>query len=120
MVLCIGLLAGCSDTASEPVAGTLQVALTSPFTDDGALLFTITGGRIDSVEAAGLTIYTSRPDASTLEVILLGNVGSGTIARLNIPDERLASQYSATLSQAAARGTYAQRDPAGYHLDLAP
>jgi hypothetical protein len=105
---------GCSGEPSEPVSGTLQVDLTTPFTDDGALLFTVTGGRVDSVE----TLYSSRPDAVTLEVILTGDLRSGTIARMHIPDGRLAAQYSVKVIQAAARVSYAQRDPVAYELML--
>jgi len=116
----LGLLSGCSEQASGPVATTLQVSLSTPYTDDGALLFTVTGGQVDSVEAAGYTIYTSRPDATTLQVILTGNLSPGNVAQLQIADERLASQYSASVNQVAARATYVERDPASYRLDLKP
>ena len=109
---------GCSGETSGPVSGTLQVDLTTPFTDDGALLFTVSGGRLDSVEAGGYSLYSSRADASTLEVIVTGNLSSGMIARVHIPDGRLAAQYSVNVIQAAARVSYAQRDPAVYHLML--
>jgi len=84
------------------------------------LLFTVTGGRVDSVESSGYTVYLSRPDANTLEVIVTGQLSSGAIARLHIPSERLGPAYSASLIQAAARGSYTQRDPAAYGLTLAP
>ena len=116
----LGMLSGCSGQASGPVATTLQVALSTPYNDDGALLFTVTGGRVDSVDAAGYTIYTSRPDATTLQVILTGDLSSGNVAQLHIADERVASQYSASVSQVAARATYVERDPASYRLDLKP
>ena len=47
----LGMLNGCSGQPSAPVAATLQVSLSTPFNDDGALLFTVTGGRVDSVDA---------------------------------------------------------------------
>lgn len=119
-MLCTAILSGCSEAPSGSVASTLQVSLTSPFNDDGAVLFTVSGGPVDSLEADGLTAYSSRPNATTLRVILLGDLSSGTIARLHISDERLASQYSISLNQAAARATYAQRDPAAYHLSMTP
>lgn len=116
----LAMLSGCSGQASGPVATTLQVSLSTPFNDDGGLLFTVTGGRVDSVDAAGYTIYTSRPDATTLQVILTGDLSSGNVAQLHIADERLASQYSASVNQVAARATYVARDPASYRLDLKP
>jgi hypothetical protein len=116
----LGILSGCSGQASGPVATTLHVTFSTPYTDDGALFFTVTGGRVDSVDAAGYTIYTNRPDATTLQVILTGNLSPGNVAQLHIADERLASQYSASVNQAAARATYVERDPAPYRLELKP
>jgi len=116
----LGMLDGCSGQPSSPVATSLQVSLSTPFNDDGALLFTVTGGRVDSVDAAGYALYTSRPDPLTLQVILTGNLTSGVVAHVHIADERVASQYSATVTQAAARETYMERDPAAYRLELKP
>ena len=116
----LGMLNGCSGQPSAPVAATLQVSLSTPFNDDGALLFTLTGGRVDSVDAPGYTLYTSRTDPATLQVILTGNLSPGIVAHVHIPDERGASQYSATISQVAARETYIERDPASYRLELKP
>ena len=114
----LGMLNGCSGQPSAPVAATLQVSLSTPFSDDGALLFTVTGGRVDSVDAAGYTLYSSRTDPETLRVILTDDLSPGIVAHVHIPDERVASQYSATISQVAARETYIERDPASYRLEL--
>jgi hypothetical protein len=116
----LGMLTGCSGQPSAPVAATLQVSLSTPFTDDGALFFTVTGGRVDSVDAPGYTLYTSQTDPATLQVILTGNLSPGIVAHVHIPDERVAAQYSASISQVAARETYIERDPASYHLELKP
>ena len=120
LILVAAGLIGCSEAPSASESASLEVTLSSPFPDDGALLFTVTGGRVDSVESSGYTVYLSRPDANTLEVIVTGQLSSGTIARLHIPSERLGPAYSASLIQAAARGSYTQRDPAAYGLTLAP
>ncbi|HEX6408613.1 MAG TPA: hypothetical protein VFZ90_15615 [Gemmatimonadales bacterium] len=116
----LGMLTGCSGQPSAPVAATLQVSLSTPFNDDGALLFTVTGGRVDSVDAPGYTLYTSQTDPATLQVILTGNLSPGIVAHVHIPDERVASQYSASINQVAARETYVARDPASYHVELKP
>jgi hypothetical protein len=113
-------LNGCSGPPLASESGSLEVTLSSPFPDDGALLFTVTGGRVDSVESLGYTVYSSRPEPNTLEVIVTGQLSSGTIARLYIANERLAPAYSARVIQAAARVSYSQRDPAAYGLTLAP
>jgi hypothetical protein len=111
---------GCSHDTNEPTAGTLKVSLASPSSDDGAVLFTVSGGPVDSVAASGHQLYSARLDANTLRVVVLGDLVSGTLATIYIADNRLASSYSATVNQVAARVSYAQRDPASYSLRLSP
>jgi hypothetical protein len=111
-------LVGCSHDNIGPTAGTLNVALTSPNTDDGAVLFTISGGPVDSLTAPGQQVYTSRLDSNTLRVILIGPLEAGIVARMYLPDARLAPNYSATVNQAAARMSYAQRNPAAYSVNF--
>jgi len=113
------LTAGCSNNTG-PIAGALTVSLSSPHGDDGAVLLTVVGGPVDSVESTGYPLYSARSGGDTLKFIVTGNLGSGAIARVHIPDSRQASRYSARLAQAAARGTYAPHDPAGYTLTLLP
>jgi hypothetical protein len=120
LIAALGFVAGCSGAPSAPVATTVQVLLTSPYTDDGGVFFTVTGGRVDSVSAAGYALFSSRTDPSTLQVIVAGNLSAGTLATLYLPDERLLPQYSVSLYQAAARSSYALRDPAGYSITLKP
>jgi hypothetical protein len=117
----IGLaaLTSCSEP-SDPTEGTLIVTLATPNTDDGAVLFTVSGGPVDTVEAVGSPVYSARVDANTVRVIVTGALGSGPVARIRIPDHRQNSVYTATVSQVAARATYLQRDPAAYSLTLSP
>jgi hypothetical protein len=116
----LSIAAGCSHDSNEPTAGTLKLNLATPNTDDGAVLFTISGGPVDSVAAAGHQVYSALLDANTLRVVVMGDVGSGLLATIYIADTRLASGYSATVNQVAARGSYAQRDPASYSLSVSP
>lgn len=110
-------LSGCSQEPSAPVSATLDVRLETPAQDDGAALFTISGGPIDSVDALGHALYTARIDGNTTRIIVAGNLSAGAIARIHIADERQVSEYSVTLHQVAARG-YTQRDVASYALSL--
>jgi hypothetical protein len=110
-------LSGCSQEPSAPASVTLEVRFETPAQDDGAALFTISGGPIDSVDASGHALYTARIDANTTRVIVAGDLSAGPIARIHIADERQASEYSVTLHQVAARG-YIQRDLASYALSL--
>ena len=116
----VSALVACSHDTIGPSAGTLTVNLASPNSDDGAVLFTISGGPIDSVASPGHQIYSARLDASTLRLIVTGDVASGTIATIYLADMRLASSYSATVNQVAARASYGQHDPASYIVTLSP
>jgi hypothetical protein len=114
------LLPACSGEVIGPVPGVLNLSLIAPQGDEGAVLFTVMGGPVDTVEAVGPGLYSARIDASTLRVVITGDLSSGLIARIRIPDDRLASQYTATVSQVALRSTYTQRDPERYAIALAP
>lgn len=114
-----GTLGGCSPEPIGPTAGMLQVTLATPNTDDGAVLFTISGGPVDSIEAVGYSVHSARIDPNNLRVIITGHLHSGVIARIRIPDARQLSRYSAIINQVATRATYAQRNPASYSLSLA-
>ncbi len=114
------LLSGCSSDSAAPVAATLEVSFATASTDDGAVLFTVSGGPIDSVEApAGYRLYSAETSPTSLRVVVAGDLRAGTIARIHIADGRKLSQYSATIDQVAARGSYVQRDPVSYSLQVA-
>jgi hypothetical protein len=121
LVLAAILTAACggSDSTAAPVAGTLQVTLTSPNTDDGAVMFQVTGD-VDSVTApAGLTLYQSAPSANVIRAIVTGNIASGgTLLTLHVPNVGKASSYGAQVLQVSAAGTYAQRLVGGYTIQV--
>jgi hypothetical protein len=116
----LSLLPSCASEPAGPTGGVLTVTLTTPNSDDGAVLFTLSGGPVDSVEAVGHSVYSARIDANTLRVIVTGTLGPGPVARIRIPDQQQVSGYGAMVNQVAARTTYQQRDPGGYSLTLAP
>ena len=114
-----GLLFSCS-SGTGPMPGSLNVKLSSLRGDDGAVLFTISGGPVESVEAVSGTVRSAQIDANTLRVVITGNLSAGAIARVRIADVTQASRYSATVNQVAARSSYVPRDPGQYSISLAP
>lgn len=118
LLLLLTLLTGCSNNTG-PVAGALAVTLTSPRQDDGAVLFMVYGGPVDSIESVGYPIHLARV-ADTVKVIITGSVGAGPIARVHIPDSRQGARYGSRIAQVAERRTYALHDPAGYAISLQP
>jgi len=116
------VLAGC-EQATEPEFfipdGWLVVDLVSPHQDDGGLLFTVTGARVDSVRLpSGYQAAARQVSASSWRVLLTGNLVEGTVGRIFVPDVRRVADYRATIEQVAARGTYVQRDPSTYALRI--
>ena len=119
LIIPLALVSGCSNNTG-PTAGTMNVSLSSPRDDDGAVLLTIFGGPVDSIESVGFRVHSAQAGADSVKLIITGNLRSGSIARIHIPDTRQASRYSARISQVAARATYAQREPAAYTIALQP
>jgi hypothetical protein len=113
------LLFSCS-SGTGPTSGILNVQLSSLRGDDGAVLFTISGGPVESVEAVSGTVHSAQVDANTLRVVITGNLSAGAMARVRIADMGQASRYSAAVSQVAARSSYVLRDPGQYSISLAP
>jgi hypothetical protein len=113
-------LTGCSTEPLPPTAAALNLQFATPAGDDGAVLLTIAGGPVDSVEAPGFLLHLDRREAGITRVIVLGDIKSGRLARIHVPDERQTSRYTAVINQVAARRSYAQRDPAAYVLNLTP
>jgi hypothetical protein len=113
------LLLSCSNETG-PISGSLDVHLSSPEGDDGAALFTVTGGPIEKVEAVGGVAFVGKVDGNTTRVIVGGSLNSGVIAHLHIADMGQAGEYSIVLDKMAVRSTYAAREPAGYSISLSP
>jgi hypothetical protein len=112
------MLLSCSGGVTAPTAATLNLEFSSPNDDDGAVLLTVVGGPVESVDGSGHAVYSARPDGNTLRVILTGKLSSGIIARIRIPDRDRASHYTVTIQQTATLD-HLERDPAGYTMHLA-
>lgn len=115
--------AGCGGSddggPTGPVAGPLRVVLTSPNTDDGAVMFQVTGV-VDSVVApAGLTLYQSVPGPNVVRAIVTGNIATGSnLLTLYVADVSKASIITTQVIQVAAEVTYAQRPVGAYSLTV--
>jgi len=113
-------VAACDGGVSEPqmppprdVAepGFLDLVLTTPNSNDGIVLLTLSGGVMDSIRAKGSAeLLDAIAGINTVRVLLAGDIGSGVVLEFWVPDRRLWSTYRAILDQVAARGTYEQRE----------
>ena len=112
------VLIGCSNSTG-PTAGSLEMTFSAQQANEGAVLLVVSGGPVDSVESLGYPIYSARLGGDTLKLIVTGQLSSGPLARLHIPDSRRASMYNARVAQVATRGTYGLKELAGYTISLA-
>lgn len=121
LVLAAALLAACGgdepDPTPKPVAGELVIGLVSPNATDGALVVRVIGTLTDVTPAGNYRVSFSTQGNIT-RAIVTGDIGSGDLLRIKVPDVTQASTYSASVEQAAARDTYALFSTAGYALTI--
>jgi hypothetical protein len=121
LLLPIALLAAAAacgkDRPTEPVEGKVLVHLNSPNTHDGAVLLRITGP-VTAVRAVAPLQAASTTAGAVTRVVVTGDIGSGPILELTIPDQRELNSYLAFVEQAASRLDYALLDVGGYVLSL--
>lgn len=118
--LCVA--AACGDGVGPPSqAGDLTVSYFQGGPSAGALLLTITGGEVLEVSAAnGEQVTFASPSPGTTRVVVTGNLGTGTLLRVRVPDISLASRYVVVTDQVADRITFSLIDPQRHPLTIAP
>ena len=100
-----------------PDPGPVSLVLTTPNSSDGALLLDITGDAITAVQAQGYELAAT-PPGTGVRVLVRGNLASGPIATLIVPDRHKLGKYTVAVRQVVARGTYQQLPLSGYVVRL--
>ncbi len=124
-VTCLLLTAACDDPTTTYADSPTEfvVHLTTPFSDDGAVLITLAGLPSTPIEVtsvdASLVVYSARID-DTLRIAVFGPIGSGPVVQLWPLRASAASSVRASVEEAASR-TNDLRDPSSdYALVLQP
>ncbi|UCF19032.1 MAG: hypothetical protein JSU87_14035 [Gemmatimonadota bacterium] len=120
MALAITLACGDEDGPTAAVPGTLVLTLTTPNADDGAILFSISGGGIDiptSVVASNLLFHRLTGTAS-MNAVVVGDIAAGALVSFEVPDVGAAPSYSATITEVADRNNALRTSLAGYSLSV--
>ena len=115
--------AACGGDSTPPAQpGPLRMSLTTPNTDDGAILFEVSGPAIDTLAPvnASYRLSTRRIGNTTVRAVLAGPVAGGTLAILEVPDIGAASSYTATVIEVADRQNQLRSQLTGYQLQVAP
>ena len=103
---------------SAPLSGPLDLVLQTPADNDGIVLVEVAGGTVDSVTALSYRTESSSVGTAPLRIVVSGALHDGKLVRIWVPDRTSASDYSATVVEAAARGTYALQDIAEYRIEI--
>ena len=102
---------------TKPVAGELVVRLASPNATDGALIVRVIGP-VTGVTPAGNYGVSHVTEGNITRVILTGDIASGDLLRVKVPDVNQVLSYSAIVEQAASRVDYALFSISNYSLAI--
>ncbi len=126
MVAALSMGAACTEDPNHPTTGdarqgTVVLYLTTPHTDDGAVLFDVSGPPIDSATAItpSLRLFTRRVGGSLIGA-LVGGVASGAVVLLHVPDVDVAGEYRASVREVADRQDSLRSSLTGYVLRVTP
>jgi hypothetical protein len=101
-----------------PGGGTVSVTLTTPRSDDGAILFELKGPAVHAIApAAGLTFYIDS-SSSPIRGVAMGAISGGLLLTFTISDTTAFPSYSATLVEVADRQNGLRSTLTGYDLRL--
>ncbi len=121
LIVLLALAGACSsDSGTAPHAGALTLRLAAGGSSDGAMVLTVSGGPVTSVDAPSGFQIASNADGRGTHIMVIGNLAAGAIATINVPDLARASAYVATIEQVSDRGTFALIDAARYQVTIGP
>ena len=113
------LVAACGDdgTGPEAVPGTLRVQLTTPNSDDAAILLEIRGGEVNQLDAVNPShaMY-SREVGSSVIVVVVGSIVDGGLLEWRVSDVRTADSYTVRVIEVADRSNELRSRVTDYEL----
>ncbi len=124
LALALGLACGGDGDDGGPTNGggpdTLVLSLITPNNDDGAILFTISGGDIDSPTAASAAdvLFFRSTGATSISAVIVGDISAGALVEFEVPAGTSASSYTTTITEVADRSNALRGSVAGYSLSV--
>jgi hypothetical protein len=79
----------------------------------------VTGPAIEEVAQTAGFDGAATITTGTVQLVVMGQIGDGAVARIRVPDLAKAGQYQVQVTAAAARGTYELRQVAAYRVTVA-
>jgi hypothetical protein len=104
-----------------PNPTSLVVSLTTPNSDDGAILVTIRGPALATIQSASpdYLVFSNSVSATEARVIVIGDVQRGSVFTVALGGTAPLSDYSASIGQVATRADALRADTIGYRMTLA-
>ena len=98
----------------------MAVSLTTPNSDDGAMLFELAGPvAIHALSAANPNVkFYIDSSTATIRVVAAGALNSGRLLTFTVADTNTVSSYSATIKDVANRQNALRAALAGYELRI--
>jgi hypothetical protein len=110
---------GASGTGPQPPdPGAVELKLTTPNSDDGIMRIVVTGGAVTAVKSPAYEVQTAIFAADSTVVLVRGDLASGVVAEITVPDRGALASYAVRVDQAASRTTYELQNVANYHVSL--
>jgi hypothetical protein len=119
-IAALALAAG--SCSSGPVAGDLTMSLSTPNSDDGAIVVRVTGSTSKEITRAaaacsGCRIFLEQPSATELRAVVTGSLVAGPLLTLSVSDTKSPGAYTTQVQQVASR-TFQVRSTSGYSLTI--
>jgi len=122
LALLAAVVTSCGSSGGDgPEEGWLRLTLDTPNAGDGAILFRIQGGEIDSILGGAMMQDGSFNQFTTfMRVIVAGDLVDGPLVYIRVPDIADVADYTVTIEQVAADAPpHAQRSLTGYSVSVA-
>jgi hypothetical protein len=115
--------AGCqTDRIAGPAPrhgpGALDARLTTPNSDDGALLVELHGGPIDSITSTRYEVAALQSDSGEYRVLVRGAIDGGALLRVWVPERSDRTAYVMSVLDAVGRVNYDRRDVTKYAVNV--
>ena len=105
----------------DPNPTSLVVSLTTPNSDDGAILVTIRGPALATIQSAApdYLVFSNAVSATEARVIVVGDLTRGSVFTVAVGGTAPLSSYSASIGQVATRADVLRAETAGYRMTVA-
>ena len=110
------------DNAVAPRApGSMTVSLTTPNTDDGAVLVALFGPGFTNIRPASASyrVYSLTASPTEIRILVVGDLSTGALLSLDIDDPARIAEYHGTVIQAASRDDIVHTVSTDYDLTFA-